>query len=113
MTAWNAALGTPNPGARGVTTNPDIKVSQPLIDDCWYLERHIAFPDTSIRFPGVGVAQPWSFATPPLTTSTTATKPYYDAGLADTTANVTTDTRYKNEPKLDRLWFRPLFLHEL
>jgi hypothetical protein len=112
MTAWNDALGTPNPGARGLTTNPSIEVTQPLIDNCWYLERHIVFPDTSIRFSG-NVAQPWSFGAPPLTTSTTATKPYYDAGSADTTANVTTDTQYKNEPKLDRLWFRPAFLHEL
>jgi hypothetical protein len=112
--AWAAA----NPGddwrtvlGRTTLLDPaDSDYALPSIDKCWYLERHIVFPDTSIT--GF-TKQPWSFGSPPSTTSTTATAPYFDAGLVDTTATVTTDSRYANEDKVARLWFRPRFLHEL
>jgi hypothetical protein len=117
--AWKAAVA-PNDWTKtlGATTMLDpagTGYPLPSIDKCWYLERHIAFPDTTISgFQTNGAAQrPWSFGFPPATTSTTATRPYFDAGLSDTTATVTTDTRYANETDVARLWFRPRFLHEL
>lgn len=119
--AWSAAAAPHDwKDTLGVTTPLDpagTGYPLPSIDKCWYLERHIAFPDTSITgFPADPSGQPqrpWSFASPPSTTSTTATRPYFDAGLSDTTALVTNATTYADEANSARLWFRPRFLHEL
>jgi hypothetical protein len=119
--AWSAAVGQDNwKKTLGGTTGLDPAAdgySLPSIDNCWYLERHIVFPDTSISgFPNTSTGapqQPWSFGEPPATTSTSATRPFFDPGLSDTTATVTDDTRYANETDIARLWFRPRFLHEL
>jgi hypothetical protein len=112
--AWAAAVAPDDwKTTLGKTTlldpaDPDYRL--PSIDKCWYLERHIVFPDTSIT----GFAnRPWSFGSPPSTTSTTATQPYFDAGVVDTTAKVTTNALYANEANVARVWFRPRFLHEL
>jgi hypothetical protein len=119
--AWAAAVD-PNDwkDTLGATTMLDpagTGYPLPSIDKCWYLERHIAFPDTSISgFPNTSTGapqRPWSFGYPPETTSASATRPYFDAGLSDTTATVTDDASYANETDIARLWFRPRFLHEL
>ena len=107
--------------ARGVTI-PDDKTAD-LVDGKYLKEVHIAFPDTAVRFQNVNT-QPWSFATPPSTSSLYATHPFYDAGSSDTTAVVAHGlsaaeraqhglTSYASEDNLPRLWFRPAFLHEL
>lgn len=107
--------------ARGVTI-PDDKTAD-LVDGKYLKEVHIAFPDTAVRFQNVDT-QPWSFATPPSTSSLYATHPFYDAGSSDTTAVVAHGlsaaeraqhglTSYASEDNLPRLWFRPAFLHEL